>query len=287
MTRAMHTSEMDDLLPDRVSLIRKNGDRTDNILASVQGNKILVGDTSLQMEEGDTLIRKLRNGIEEKYLILNLNYYEDEELGHIEIDVRKKTKMQDTTNTQVASNMAHVSAANLKEKDKVFVVHGRDDSTKTIIAQFLKELGLEPIILHEQPNKGRTIIEKFEDHSSNVKYAVVLLTPDDLGGLRSEPNKLSPRARQNVVFEMGHFFGSLGRGSVCALLSPGVERPSDIDGILYIPLDQKDEWKGSLFRELKATGLKVMQPINSSETEVGLEAAGTGLSDSSGQIRPL
>ena len=148
-------------------------------------------------------------------------------------------------------------------EDNVFIVHGRDGNIKENVANFFRELGIHPIILHEQPNKSRTIIEKFEAYS-NVKYAVVLLTPDDLGGLKSNPNELSPRARQNVVFEMGYFFGSLGRGKVCALLSPGVERPSDIDGIMYIPLDQSDEWKGSLFRELKAAQLKLRDWIDPS-----------------------
>jgi len=100
------------------------------------------------------------------------------------------------------------------------------------------------------------IIEKFEDYSSDVKYAVVLLTPDDFGRLKTEPSsKQSPRARQNVVFEMGYFFGRLGRGKVCALSYPGVERPSEIDGILYIILDERKEWKASLFRELKEAKL--------------------------------
>lgn len=158
--------------------------------------------------------------------------------------------------------VVRLPSASPEERDQVFIVHGRDDSTKEVTAKFLEELGLEPIILHEQPNKGRTIIEKFEDHSSNVKYAVVLLTPDDLGGLKTEPNKLSPRARQNVVFEMGHFFGSLGRRKVCALLYPEVERPSDIDGIMYISLDKKEEWKGNLFLELKAAKLKLRDWID-------------------------
>jgi len=246
---------MDDLLTDEVSLIRKNGDRIDSIPASVQRNKIYIGYTSLQIEDGDILIRKLKNGKEEKYSLLQLNYHEDKDLGYIEMDVQKETKAHDTTNTHIVSNTAQGFAAIPKETDSVFIVHGRDDSTKMVVAQFLKKLGLEPIILHEQANKGRTIIEKFEDHSSNVKYAVVLLTPDDLGGLRSEPTKQSPRARQNVVFEMGHFFGKLGRRRVFALLSPEVERPSDIEGILYIPLDKKDEWKEILLREINAAKL--------------------------------
>jgi len=148
-------------------------------------------------------------------------------------------------------------------EDNVFIVHGRNSHVKEKVANFLRELGIHPIILHDEPNRSRTIIEKIEDHSSNVKYAVVLLTPDDQGGLISKPNQ-SPRARQNVVFEMGYFYGRIGRGRVCALLSPEVERPSDIDGIMYIPLDQSDEWKGSLFRELKAAQLKLRDWIDPS-----------------------
>jgi predicted nucleotide-binding protein len=144
-----------------------------------------------------------------------------------------------------------------EERDYVFIVHGRNNSIKEMVHQFLAELDLDPIILHDQPNKGRTIIEKFEDHSSNAKYAVILLTPDDQGGIISEPNKHFPRARQNVVFEMGYFFGRLGRGKVCALLCPEIERPSDIEGIMYISLDKGGVWKDSLFRELKAAKLKV------------------------------
>ncbi len=175
------------------------------------------------------------------------------------------------------------------EKGNVFIVHGHNDYTKEMIADFLKELGLRPIILHEQPNKGRTIIEKFEDHSSNAEYAVVLLTPDDVGALKSESNQLSPRARQNVVFEMGHFFGSLGRGKVCALLCPDVERPSDIDGIVYIILDKDNNWKHELTRELKAAGLNVEEQNSDIESrmEISYVAAGTGLSDAFGRIRPL
>ena len=165
------------------------------------------------------------------------------------------------------SNSDQIINPQLKGKSKVFVVHGRDDSAKEIVARFLKDIGLEPIILHEQPNKGRTIIEKFEDHSSEVEYAIVLLTPDDIGGLESEPNNLSPRARQNVVFEMGHFFGRLGRKNVCALLYPGVVQPSDIDGIVYISLDQDNNWRDLLAKELKAAKLNISEYIKNSNSD--------------------
>ncbi|MEE8356570.1 MAG: nucleotide-binding protein, partial [Anaerolineales bacterium] len=101
------------------------------------------------------------------------------------------------------------------DSKKIFIVHGRDEEAKDSLARFLEKLGLEVIILHEQPNQGRTIIEKFEDYS-DVGFAVVLLTPDDIGG-RANDLELLPRARQNVVFELGFFIGALGRERVCAL----------------------------------------------------------------------
>ena len=142
-----------------------------------------------------------------------------------------------------------------KSKDCVFIVHGRDDSIKETTARFLEKLGLETIILHEKPDKGRTIIEKFEDHSKDAKFAVVLLTPDDVGRLASEPEtSSSPRARQNVIFEMGYFCGKLGRGKLCALYR-GVEQPSDLHGVLYIQVDDAGAWKTRLALELREAGL--------------------------------
>ena len=103
-----------------------------------------------------------------------------------------------------------------KSTNQVFVIHGHDESARESVARFLEKLELEPIILHEQPNKGRTIIEKFEDYA-DVRFAVVLLTPDDVGAVKDRADDLRPRARQNVVFEFGFFIGKLGRERVCAL----------------------------------------------------------------------
>jgi len=139
---------------------------------------------------------------------------------------------------------------------KVFIVHGRDEAIKETTARFMEKLGLHPVILHEQPNRGRTIIEKFEHHST-VAYSVVILTGDDLGALSSEQSKFSPRARQNVVFELGYFIGKLGRERVCALYQDGVELPSDFEGVLYIPLDTAGRWKLSLAQELQASGFSI------------------------------
>jgi predicted nucleotide-binding protein len=144
---------------------------------------------------------------------------------------------------------------------KVFVVHGQDNETKTVVARFIEHCGLIPIILHEQTDQGRTIIEKFEQ-ISDVGFAVVLLTPDDVGGLRNDvnnnPGNLKPRARQNVILELGYFIGKLGRSRVCALKRGDVELPSDFSGVVYTPYDGADEgWKIKLARELRAAGFDV------------------------------
>ena len=139
---------------------------------------------------------------------------------------------------------------------KVFLVHGHDESARETTARFLEKLKLEPIILHEQPNAGRTIIEKVERYAE-VAFAVVLLTPDDVGGLNSAPQMLKPRARQNVILELGYFLGRLGRSHVAALLKGDVEKPSDYDGVLYLRMDDAGAWKILLARELKTAGLNI------------------------------
>ena len=139
---------------------------------------------------------------------------------------------------------------------EVFVIHGRDEETKVKVARFLEQLDLGSVILHEQSNQGRTIIEKFEHHAQ-VGFAVALLTPDDVGALQEDASNLKPRARQNVIFEFGYFIGRLGRNRVCALTKGDVEIPSDYDGVIYITLDNAGGWKMKLVKELKDAGLDV------------------------------
>lgn len=139
----------------------------------------------------------------------------------------------------------------------VFIVHGHDEATKEKVARFIEKLGLESIILHEQVSKGLTIIEKFEEYSKNASFAVALFTPDDISyPLGKEDNK-KPRARQNVVLEMGYFVGSLGRDRVCVLYKGDVELPSDILGVVYTKIDDTDSWKLNLAKELKTAGYPI------------------------------
>jgi CheY-like chemotaxis protein len=138
---------------------------------------------------------------------------------------------------------------------EVFVVHGRDAAARESVARFLERIGLAPIILFEQAGRGaKTIIEKLELHS-RVSCAIVLLTPDDVGGL--SPQELRPRARQNVIFELGYFVGCIGRSNVFTLYKEGVELPSDYHGVCYIPMDEAGAWRVELARELRTAGLTV------------------------------
>ena len=123
------------------------------------------------------------------------------------------------------------------------------------VARLIERSGLNAIILHEQPNAGRTIIEKFEDHGGAAGFAVAILTPDDVGG--PDASHLQPRARQNVIGELFWFAGKLGRKRVCALLKGRVEMPSDFAGVGYTEMDERGAWKAELLKELTAAGYTV------------------------------
>lgn len=137
----------------------------------------------------------------------------------------------------------------------IFIVHGHDDRAKLDVARTVTQIGLNPVILSEQANQGQTVIEKFEFHS-NVGFAIIILTCDDLGKGKSESEE-KYRARQNVILEMGYFIGKLGRAKVFPLYESGVELPSDLHGIVYVPLDGAGAWKLKLGQELKTAGYEI------------------------------
>lgn len=139
--------------------------------------------------------------------------------------------------------------------NKVFIVHGHDDAAKQEIARTLEKAGFDAIILHEQPDAGRTIIEKFEDYA-DVSFAVILYTECDVGRAKEDSvDSEKYRARQNVVFEHGYFIGKLGRDHVCAFVKGDVETPGDIGGVIYVPMDKAGAWKAKLAQNMKYVGL--------------------------------
>jgi predicted nucleotide-binding protein len=143
---------------------------------------------------------------------------------------------------------------NLPAPRRIFIVHGHDEGTREALARFLERIDFEPVILHEQPNKGRSLLTKFHEVAGgDIGFAVVLMTPDDDGAKVGE--KLKPRARQNVIFELGFLIGVLGVERVAAVIAANIERPSDFDGVVYIPLEA--DWRTQIARELEAGGFEI------------------------------
>lgn len=148
------------------------------------------------------------------------------------------------------------------EQKKVFIVHGHDESMKLEVARILEKLGLSPIILHEQEDRGMTVIEKFEQNALDCHFAVVLLSPDDKGyAVKDDISAANFRARQNVVLELGYFAGRLGRANVLTLVkhdpTGNLEIPSDYAGVVYTPYDASGAWKLRLVKALKSVDYDV------------------------------
>lgn len=145
-----------------------------------------------------------------------------------------------------------------RSPNRVFVVHGQNETARNAVISFLQSLGLVGVVLHEQANMGRHLLTKFIDEAELVTFAVILMTDDDEGRRKHDSN-LAPRARQNVILELGYFLAHLGQSRVCALITPGLETPSDFDGIVYIKMDESHVWQQQLERELNAAGMPIVR----------------------------
>ena len=150
-------------------------------------------------------------------------------------------KSEDTKNTDHPLNYS-----------KIFIVHGHDGELKEAVARIIEKQGIDAVILFEQANQGKTIIEKFEDYSY-VGGAVCLFTADDLGKSKDADDDCF-RARQNVVFETGYFIGKLGRDHIVILADEDIEMPSDLSGVVRT---NTDNWKFELLKELKTMGYEI------------------------------
>lgn len=144
----------------------------------------------------------------------------------------------------------------------VFVVYGHDTSARTELEAMLRRWKLEPLLLFQLTNDGETLIEKLERAMDDAVFAVVLVTPDDEGHAKDRPDEKKYRARQNVVLELGMMLRGLGRKKVAILipqLDSGVmEKPSDIDGLIYIPYtDSVNDARVQLAKELNKQGLSI------------------------------
>ena len=177
-------------------------------------------------------------------------------------ELQRKARAELELFAEVAKHgkQASTMQVNSTSSSMVFVTHGRDRATRDAVTAFLYSLKLDPIVLEDQANAGLTIIEKYEKYSK-AGYGIAILSPDDVGCLKGEsPEGLKPRARQNVIFELGYMFANISRHRVAVLLTdPDIERPTNIDGIAWIALDQHDGWKHRLVKELRAAGLPLRE----------------------------
>ena len=186
-------------------------------------------------------------------------YYSSFQNGKNQLVNLINVMLEDLSLSEIINTEDNLLKTNPLLLKNIFIVHGHNEEMKQSTARFLEKVGLTPIILHERPNKGRTIIEKFTDYS-DVNFAVILLSADDVAFPKTESIENAKfRARQNVILELGFFLGKIGRENVVVLHEQveNLEIPSDYQGILYVPYDNSGNWKLSIAKELKAIGYEI------------------------------
>ena len=205
----------------------------------------------------DEKIEKIRDYLQDK-VAKNVFYFYTNDIAlennicgkNIVSDLIKKSEL-----LRIKEKKSEKKSEIIPQNNKIFIVHGHDDGMKTEVARFVEQIGLKPIVLHEQASKGKTIIEKIDEYT-NVRYGIVLYSPCDKGKSNKE-EVYKDRARQNVVFEHGYLIGKLGKDNVTALNKGNIETPSDIGGVIYIAFDNHEGWKMKIVKELKANGFEI------------------------------
>lgn len=168
-------------------------------------------------------------------------------------------------NTEEIENLLGLGSSNNGNENKiyheeVFIVYGHDEEAKTQLEAMLRRWGLKPLILDQLPSEGQTIIEKLEKHTSNANFCIVLATPDDIGYRKKHEDEKAFRARQNVVLELGMMLSKLGRDRVAILLKnqEDMERPSDIQGLIYVPYNDEIKEAGVILaKEMSRKGYDI------------------------------
>lgn len=144
---------------------------------------------------------------------------------------------------------------------RVFVVYGHNREVRDKLETMLRRWDLEPIFMDQIPSEGQTIIEKLESATKDIGFAIILATADDEGHRKGHPDENAPRVRQNVVLELGMLLALLGRKRVAILLEQieNMERPSDIQGLIYVPFrDDLEKDAGLLLaKEMAAQGFAI------------------------------
>lgn len=213
---------------------------------------------NLSLEQVKTLLKKSNQAIvEEKRTGNNLGTVLKLANGCIVNCWDKGTVSFQGKNVEQIMSILSESPALPMQNRKVFVVYGHDNNARTQLEAMLRRWDLEPLILDQLISSGQTIIEKLEEYTQQVNFGIVLATPDDMGYPKNDETKKQYRVRQNVVLELGMLLARVGREKVAILLSQSeeMEKPSDIDGLIYIPFKGNvEETKVSLAKEMNRNG---------------------------------
>ena len=178
----------------------------------------------------------------------------DDKIAKLQKDIEEKINKLNSIKMSLGVLESKTEEKKESEKNKVFFIHGSDCEIKVEVIEFIKSLGLKPIILKELAAAGKTLIDEIQNQS-DVKYAIALLTPDNVGGVYSEELRFRPT--QNVILEVGFFVGKYGRKNVSALHTEDTELPADYHGFEYIKIFSNDGWKIILAKELKEAGFNI------------------------------
>jgi predicted nucleotide-binding protein len=245
----MVNNKIDDLCKEANSLIEKGVTcSAPGFKAwSVKAHRLLIklfGEDSYEIKEFDRISYSLS--------IYTFNTPDYEFVQACKRGLEKAIAMLQALKEDISDESISEESQQCRDYRRIFVVHGHDGELRESVARVIERQGIEAIILNEQVNLGKTIIEKLEEYG-DAACAVCLFTNDDLGRSKSDESD-KPRARQNVVFEAGYFIGRFGRENVVVLADKGIELPSDMHGIVYT---DTESWKFSFLKELRAIGYTV------------------------------
>lgn len=207
-------------------------------------------------EDVETIAKKLTKSFSENGII---GFFSNEDVitsdkyvRDATIDIFNSIDIKRTKDTELTIE------SNEFNKRYVFIVHGRDHGKVVETENFVRSIGLEPIVLFKEADQGNTIIEKIEKYANCSIYGIVIYTKCDIGYLAGHEQEKKYRARQNVIFEHGYLMAKLGRKRVCAILEDNsIECPGDISGVIYKTFDNEGNWKYNVAKEMNACGIKV------------------------------
>jgi predicted nucleotide-binding protein len=160
---------------------------------------------------------------------------------------------EEITNLEITPGAESMEKSNNR---KVYIINGHDQEKMKTVVHFVENLGLEPVVSHEQPGQGQNLIEDFERDSGPV-FAITLLTADDYGYPKGRPEHPQPRPKQNVIFELGFLIGRLRQNLVCALYEEGLDFPAEYQGGIFIPYDAGGLWKLLVARNMKLANVDI------------------------------